>query len=85
MRDSGGSPEGLAFIAAVQRSPEVSGALRDLTAKQAEARALSARYTAEHPAVQRMLTGMTAVSAGLMLATGVRLARSLPLTARALG
>ena len=55
MRDSGGSPEGLAFIAAVQRSPEVSGALRDLTAKQAEARALSARYTAEHPAVQRML------------------------------
>lgn len=35
-------------------------------------------------AVQRMLTGMTAVSAGLMLATGVRLARSLPWTARAL-
>ena len=55
MRDSGGSPEGLAFIMAVQRSPEVSGALRDLTAKQADERAMSARYTAEHPAVQRLL------------------------------
>jgi len=34
-------------------------------------------------AVQRMLTGMTAVSAGLMLATAIRLARSLSLTRRA--
>jgi tyrosine-protein kinase Etk/Wzc len=55
MRDSGGSPEGLAFIGAVQRSPDVSQALRVLTAKQADARALSARYTAEHPAVQRLI------------------------------
>jgi len=54
-RESGGSPEGLAFITAVQHSPEVSGALRDLTAKQAEVRALSTRYTVEHPAVQRLL------------------------------
>jgi chromate transporter len=35
-------------------------------------------------AVQSMLRGMTAVSAGLMLATGFRLARSLSFTARAL-
>jgi len=55
MRDSSGSPEGLAFIGAVQRSQEVSQALRELTGKQAEARALSSRYTAAHPAVQRLL------------------------------
>ena len=55
MRDSSGSPDGLAFIGAVQRSPQMSQALRELTAKQADARALSARYTAEHPAVQRLL------------------------------
>lgn len=33
-------------------------------------------------AVRRMLTGMTAVSAGLMLATGFRLAQSLSMTVR---
>ncbi|CAG2147761.1 hypothetical protein LMG31506_03672 [Cupriavidus yeoncheonensis] len=37
----------------------------------------------EVPAVQRMLAGMTAVSAGLMLAMAIRLAQSLSLTARA--
>ena len=35
------------------------------------------------PAVQRMLAGMTAVSAGLMLATAIKLAQSLSLTLRA--
>ena len=55
MRDSGGSPDGLAFIGAVQRSPDVSQALRELTAKQAELRALSTRYTQDHPAVRRVM------------------------------
>ncbi len=55
MRDSGGSPDGLAFIGAVQRSPDVSQALRDLTAKQAERRALATRYTDDHPAVRRLI------------------------------
>jgi len=54
MRDSGGSPEGLAFIGAVLRSPDVSQALRDLATKQAERRALDSRYTADHPAVRRL-------------------------------
>jgi len=35
-------------------------------------------------AVQRMLTGMTAVSAGLVLSTGFKLAQSQPRTARGL-
>ncbi len=51
---SGGSPAGLAFIGAVQRSPAVSQALRDLTTRQAEWRALRTRYTDDHPAVQRL-------------------------------
>lgn len=50
----GSSLAGLAFIGAVQRSPAVSQALRDLTTKDAEARALRARYTDDHPAVQRL-------------------------------
>ena len=57
---SGVSPAGLAFIGSVQRSPEVSQALKDLTAKEAEWRALRARYTDDHPAVQR-LTGEIAL------------------------
>src|SRR6267143_800270 len=56
IRDSGGSPDGLALIGAAQRSPDVSQALRDLSAKRAERRALDSRYTADHPAVRR-LTG----------------------------
>jgi capsular exopolysaccharide synthesis family protein len=54
IRDSGGSADGLAFIGAVQRSTGVSQALRDLTAKEAEQRALRSRYTDDHPAVQRL-------------------------------
>ena len=51
---SGATPAGLAFIGSVQRSPDVSQALRDLTAKEAEWRALRTRYTDDHPAVQRL-------------------------------
>jgi len=54
IRDSGGSPDGLALIGAAQRSPDVSQALRDLSAKRAERRALDTRYTADHPAVRRL-------------------------------
>ena len=54
MSDTGGSLDGLAFIGAVQRSPAVSQALRDLSTKQVELRALGSRYTGDHPAVQRL-------------------------------
>jgi capsular exopolysaccharide synthesis family protein len=47
--------DGLALIGAVQRSPDLSQALRDLTAKRSELRGLRERYTDEHPAVQRAL------------------------------
>lgn len=47
--------DGLTLIGAVQRSPDLSQALKDLTAKRADLRALRERYTNEHPAVQRAL------------------------------
>ena len=52
---SGGSPAGLALIGAVQRSTDVSQALRDLTAREAEWRSLRSRYTDDHPAIQRLM------------------------------
>jgi tyrosine-protein kinase Etk/Wzc len=51
--DSGASVEGLTFIGAVQRSADLSQALRELTVKQAERRALRYGYTDDHPAVQQ--------------------------------
>jgi succinoglycan biosynthesis transport protein ExoP len=47
-----GSVDGLAAIAAVQASPDLTLALRELTTKQAERRALAYRYTDDHPAVR---------------------------------
>ena len=49
--DSSGSVEGLTFVGAVQRSGDLSQALRELTVKQAERRALRYGYTDDHPAV----------------------------------
>ena len=51
--DTGGSIDGLALIGAVQRSPDLSQALKELTTKRADLRALQERYTTEHPMVQR--------------------------------
>jgi capsular exopolysaccharide synthesis family protein len=53
LRDSSGSVEGLTFVGAVQRSADLSQALRELTVKQAERRALRYGYTDDHPAVQQ--------------------------------
>jgi capsular exopolysaccharide synthesis family protein len=51
--DEGLRVEALAMIDAVRRSPQLSGALDELTRKQAELRALRARYTVESaPAVE---------------------------------
>jgi capsular exopolysaccharide synthesis family protein len=54
--DSGGegAVEGLGFIPAVERSGDLSHALRELTTKQAELRALRYRYTDDHPTVRRV-------------------------------
>jgi capsular exopolysaccharide synthesis family protein len=54
MRDSTALVEGLATIGAVQRAPDLAQALRELTAKRAEQRALAYRYTGEHPTLRRV-------------------------------
>ncbi|HET8712372.1 MAG TPA: polysaccharide biosynthesis tyrosine autokinase [Gemmatimonadales bacterium] len=54
LRDASGSAEGLATIGAVQRSPDLAQALRELTTKRAEQRALAYRYTPEHPTLRRV-------------------------------
>ena len=51
--DSGVSVDALAMVGAVQRSTELVQALRDLTAKQAELRALRGHYTDDNPPVRR--------------------------------
>ncbi len=51
--DSGLAVGGLEVIGTVQRSSELTEALRELTTKQAELRALRYRYTEEHQAVRR--------------------------------
>jgi len=56
VRDSGGaglSTDALSSIGAVQRSPELTAALKELTDKQAELRSLRLRYTDSAPQVQR--------------------------------
>jgi capsular exopolysaccharide synthesis family protein len=59
--DSGGAERGggagvaaLEVIGSVQRSAELSSALRELTAKQAELRALRYRYAEAYPPVERL-------------------------------
>ena len=53
-RDSGLSVDALGMIGAVQRSLELSEALKGLTAKQAELRAVRFRYTDATPAVRHL-------------------------------
>jgi polysaccharide biosynthesis transport protein len=52
--DSGLSVDALAMVGAVQRSTQLVQALRDLTEKQAELRALRSHYTDENPPVRRL-------------------------------
>jgi capsular exopolysaccharide synthesis family protein len=53
--DSGLAVDALGTIGAVQRSPNLSSALREMATKQAQLRALRLRYTDQAPAVQRVL------------------------------
>jgi succinoglycan biosynthesis transport protein ExoP len=52
--DSGLSVETLGIVGSVQRSPELAEALKELTGKQAQLRALRYRYADEYPPVQRL-------------------------------
>jgi len=52
--DSGVAVDQLALLSAVQRSSELTAALKELTEKQAELRALRFRYADSHPPVRRL-------------------------------
>ena len=53
-RDSGISADALGAIGSVQRSAELSQALKELTAKQGDLRTLKYRYSDAYPPVQRL-------------------------------
>ena len=83
--ESGLMVDALATLGSVERSTELSQALRDLTAKQAVLRALRVRYTAEAPAVRRVAAEAATLERQTIpqLATG--LARELERRAAELG
>jgi capsular exopolysaccharide synthesis family protein len=57
--DSGLSAEALAVVGSVESNPELSDALKELTAKRASLRALRYRYTDQYPPVQRLIGEIT--------------------------
>ncbi|MBX6364264.1 MAG: polysaccharide biosynthesis tyrosine autokinase [Gemmatimonadetes bacterium] len=59
--DSGISVDALAAIDAVQKSPELSTALKELTEKRATLRALSQQFTPEHPRVKQLVADIARV------------------------
>ncbi len=73
--------DALATITSVERSSELSQALRDLTAKQAALRALRVRYTAEAPAVRRVATDVATLERQTIPLLATALARELALRA----
>jgi succinoglycan biosynthesis transport protein ExoP len=56
---SGESLDMLSFIEPVQKSEQLSGALHELTARQADIRALRYRYTDDNPEVRRVANQIT--------------------------
>ncbi|HXL34253.1 MAG TPA: hypothetical protein VN953_04990, partial [Gemmatimonadales bacterium] len=79
--ESGLLVDALATIGSVERSTELSQALRDLTAKQAVLRALGARYTPEAPVVRRVAAEVAALERQTIPMLATALARELKLRA----
>jgi capsular exopolysaccharide synthesis family protein len=75
--DSGLVVDALAMVGAVQRSTELVQALRDLTAKQAELRALRAHYTDQNPPVRRLAGEVEALTRRTIPALAASLAAEL--------
>ncbi len=68
--DAGVAVDELAMIGAVQRSTELTGAMRDLTDKQAELRALRFRYADTHPPVRRLAAQVDTLARHVIPALG---------------
>src|ERR1051325_4088753 len=83
--DSGVSVDALAMVGAVQRSTELVQALRDLTAKQAELRALRGHYTDDNPPVRRAVAEADALGRRTIPALASSLAAELRVRETELG
>jgi tyrosine-protein kinase Etk/Wzc len=83
--DSGLAVDALAMIGSVQKSLELSQALRDVTAKQAELRALRTRYTDENSTVRRAAAEVRALEHQSIPALATALTSEMQLRERALG
>ncbi len=77
--------DALAMVGAVQRSTELVQALRDLTAKQAELRALRAHYTDQNPPVRRLAGEVEALTRRTIPALASSLAAELRVRETELG
>jgi tyrosine-protein kinase Etk/Wzc len=84
-RDSGVSPTALEVIGAVQRSSDLTQALKELVTKQAELRTLRYQYTDAHPRVQRLLGEITTLERQTVPALAGSLATELAGQAAELG
>jgi len=83
--DSGVSVDALGMVGAVQHSTELVQALRDLTAKQAELRALRGHYTDDNPPVRRAAAEAEALSRHTIPALASSLAAELRVRETELG
>ena len=59
-----GSVDAIAAIGAVQRSPDLTRALQELTAKRADLRVLRYRYTDDHPTLRRVAAEIDTLERG---------------------
>jgi capsular exopolysaccharide synthesis family protein len=79
--DSAFSIDALGMIGSVQKSTELSQALRDLTTKQAELRALRVHYTDASPAVRRVAAEADALQRRAIPAMATALTREMAVRA----
>ena len=79
--DSAFAIDALSMIGSVQKSTELSQALRDLTAKQAELRALRVHYTDASPAVRRVAAEVDALQRRAIPAMATALTREMAIRA----
>jgi succinoglycan biosynthesis transport protein ExoP len=75
--DSGMSADAVAVIPSVQRSPELSQALKELTTKQADLRSMKYRYSDAYPPVQRLAAEIATLEGQTIPALARGLAREL--------
>ena len=79
--DSGFAIDALSMIGSVQKSTELSQALRDLATKQAELRALRVHYTDASPAVRRVAAEVDALQRRAIPAMATALTREMAVRA----